>query len=183
MKKSNLGRIFTVTILLILALVMSKFFTKTSFGADNEEKGILEGNIDKYINYQLANGEQGTLVQYSIRTGIEYGDEYTAIRNSEINVNLNQIDGKYPYDVKVISEGTKVTNGQTSNVEEDYSYDSNSGNLVIRTNNENEDGEPIYNTKPEDTDRDKFVVVAYYDTYSQEKPERTISIEVNYKAN
>ena len=183
MKKSNLGRIFTVTILLILALVMSKLFTKTSFGADNDEKGLLEGNIGKYINYQLANGEQGTLVQYSLRTGIEYGDGYTAIRNSEINVNLNQIDGKYPYDVKVIAEETKVTNGQTSNVEEDYSYDSNSGNLVIRTNNENEDGEPIYNTKPEDTDRDKFVIVAYYDTYSQEKPERTISIEAKYKAN
>ena len=56
MKKGTIGKIFTIVVLLITALTMSKLFTKTSFGADNEERAIIEGNLDKYINYELSDG-------------------------------------------------------------------------------------------------------------------------------
>lgn len=182
MKKGTIGKIFTIIVLLATVITMGKLFTKTSFGADNEEKAIIEGNLDKYINYQLSDGNKGTLVQYSLRTGIEYGEEFFAIKSSTLNVNLNQIDGKYPYDVKVIAKSTKFTNGKTSNMDVNYNYDSTNGNLTINVSNENEDGEPIYNTKPAENDRDEFVIISYYDTFSQEKPVRELSCNVSYNA-
>ena len=107
--KRKLAKIITLAILLVLAIVMGKLSTKTSFGADNEESAILEGAFTKYVNYELADGSKGTLVQYSIRTGIKYEKDFFAIRNTELNASLSPIDGKYPYDVKVIVNNTKAT--------------------------------------------------------------------------
>ena len=116
MRKRNIAKIITLAVLLVLAIVMGKLLSKTSFGADNEESAILEGAFDKYVNYELEDGSKGTLVQYSIRTGINYGGDFFAVRNSELNITLNQIDGKYPNDVKVIAESTKATNGKISDI-------------------------------------------------------------------
>ena len=182
MKKTNVIKIFSLVILLIFTIVIGKIFTKTSYGADNDEKAILEGAFDKYINYELSDGSKGTLVQYSLRTGITYNSDFVAIRNSEINASLNQIDGKYPSYVKVIAKSTKVTNGKTTDINEDYSYDANTGIVTIRTNNENENGEPIYNTKPEENDRDEYTIISYYDTYTNENLERDLECKVSYKA-
>ena len=178
MKKTNVIKIFSLVILLIFTIVIGKIFTKTSYGADNDEKAILEGAFDKYINYELSDGSKGTLVQYSLRTGITYNSDFVAIRNSEINASLNQIDGKYPSYVKVIAKSTKVTNGKTTDINEDYSYDANTGIVTIRTNNENENGEPIYNTKPEENDRDEYTIISYYDTYTNENLERDLECKV-----
>ena len=180
--KRKLAKIITLAILLVLAIVMGKLSTKTSFGADNEERAILEGAFTKYVNYELADGSKGTLVQYSIRTGIKYEKDFFAIRNTELNASLSPIDGKYPYDVKVIVNNTKATNGKTSDISEDYSYDPITGIVTIRTNNENEKGEAINNAKPGEDDRDDFIIIAYYDTYTKEKVERELSCNVTYKA-
>ena len=150
----------------ILVLIMNQIVTKESFGAD-EEKIILEGGLDKYVNYDLSSGENGTLVQYSLKTGIEYGEIYYPVKNTQIAINLNQIDGKFPYDVKVIEKSTKVTNGQTTNIEEDYSYDSNNGTLTINVSNENENGEAINTTQISPEDRDEYILICYYDTYTR----------------
>ena len=182
MRKRNIAKIITLAVLLVLAIVMGKLLSKTSFGADNEESAILEGAFDKYVNYELEDGSKGTLVQYSIRTGINYGGDFFAVRNSELNITLNQIDGKYPNDVKVIAESTKATNGKISDISEDYSYDSSTGILTIRTSNENENGEPVYNQRPVENDRDEFVIISYYDTFTQDKIERDLSCDVTYKA-
>ena len=182
MKTRNIAKIIILTTLLILAIIMGKLSNKISFGADNEEKAILQGSFDKYINYELQDGSKGTLVQYSLRTGIEYENEFFAIRTSEVNVSLNQIDGKYPFDVKVIAKSTKATNGKTSDIVEDYNYDSNTGMLTIRTSNENENGEPIYSEMPGENDKDEYVIISYYDTYTQDKPERDLICNVSYKA-
>ena len=182
MKKRNVIKIFTLIIMLVIAIVLGKMSVKTSYGADNEEKAILEGAFDKYVNYELESGTKATLVQYSFRTGVEYGEEFFAIKNSELNISLKQIDNKYPYDVKVICTSSKVTNGKTSSIDEDYNYDANTGLVTIRTNNENENGEPIYNTRPGENDRDEFIVIAYYDTYTDEKQERDLSCDATYKA-
>ena len=182
MRKNKAMKICTLIVMLVLVIATSKLFSKVSYGAENDEKAILEGALDKYVNYELNDGTNGTLVQYSLRTGIEYGDEFFAIKNSELNVSLNQIDGKYPYDVRVIGKSTKVTNGKTNSIDEDYNYDSNTGLVTIRANNENENGKPIYNNRPAENDRDEFVVIAYYDTYTKEKPERDLSCNATYKA-
>ena len=181
MKNGTFGKIFMLIFLAILVLIMNQIVTKESFGAD-EEKIILEGSLDKYVNYDLSNGENGTLVQYSLKTGIEYGETYYPVKNTQIAINLNQIDGKFPYDVKVIEKSTKVTNGQTTNIEEDYSYDLNNGTLTINVSNENENGEPINTTQISPEDRDEYIIIAYYDTYTDENPERNLSYDVTYKA-
>ena len=180
--KGKLAKIITLAVLLVLAIVMGKLSTKTSFGADNEERAILEGAFTKYVNYELADGSKGTLVQYSIRTGIKYEKDFFAIRNTELNASLSPIDGKYPYDVRVITNNTKATNGKTSDISEDYSYDPITGIVTIRTNNENEKGEAINNARPGEDDRDEFVIIGYYDIYTKEKVERELSCNVTYKA-
>ena len=180
--KRKLAKIITLAVLLVFAIVIGKLLTRTSFGADNEESAILEGAFTKYVNYELTDGSKGTLVQYSIRTGIKYEKDFFAIRNTELNVSLSPIDGKYPYDVRVITNNTKATNGKTSDISEDYSYDPITGIVTIRTNNENEKGEAINNAKPGEDDRDDFIIIAYYDTYTKEKVERELSCNVTYKA-
>lgn len=184
MKKANVVKVITLILLLILTLVIGKEYVKTSFGADNNVNGILEGAINKYVNYSLSNGEKGTIVEYALRTGMEYEneEEFNAIKLSELNINVNQIDGKYPSEVKVIEKSSKVTNGKTEGIEEDYSYDASNGNLVIRTSNENENGEAIYNEKPSESDRDEYIIIAKYDTYTEEKEERELICDVEYKA-
>ena len=52
MKKKTFGKIFTLIILILIVLFMNKILNIESFGAD-EEKVILEGSLDKYINYTL----------------------------------------------------------------------------------------------------------------------------------
>ncbi len=184
MKKANVVKVITLILLLILTLIIGKEYVKTSFGADNNVNGILEGAINKYVNYSLSNGEKGTIVEYALRTGMEYEneEEFNAIKLSELNINVNQIDGKYPSEVKVIEKSSKVTNGKTEEIEEDYSYDASNGNLVIRTSNENENGEAIYNEKPSESDRDEYIIIAKYDTYTEEKEERELICDVEYKA-
>ena len=182
MIKRNLAKIVSIIALIALSIVFATISQKTSFGADIEEKAILEGATNKYINYELDNGKNGTLVQYQLRTGVEYGNEFSPIKNSELNVSLNQIDNKYPYDVRVISLQTKATNGNMQSLGQNYTYDANTGLVTIKINNENENGEPIYNQKPSQEDRDEFLIMAYYDTYTQENLERELSCNVEYKA-
>ena len=182
MIKRNLAKIVSIIALIALSIVFAIMSQKTSLGADIEEKAILKGATNKYINYELDNGKNGTLVQYQLRTGVEYGNEFSPIKNSELNVSLNQIDNKYPYDVRVISLQTKATNGNMQSLGQNYTYDANTGLVTIKINNENENGEPIYNQKPSKEDRDEFLIMAYYDTYTQENLERELSCNVEYKA-
>ena len=184
MRRKDLIKILAFVVIVVLALAVNKLYFKTSFSADNNVNGILEGAINKYVNYSLSNGEKGTIVEYALRTGMEYEneEEFNAIKLSELNINVNQIDGKYPSEVKVIEKSSKVTNGKTEEIEEDYSYDASNGNLVIRTSNENENGEAIYNEKPSESDRDEYIIIAKYDTYTEEKEERELICDVEYKA-
>ena len=181
MIKRNFTKIAIIIVLIVFSIICATISQKTSFGVEFKEKTILEGAIDKYINYELENGNKGTLVQYQLRTGIEYGDEFFPIKNSELQVSLNQIDGKYPYEVKVIAKSTKATNGKKSDIEE-YNYDINTGVLTIKTSNQNEEGEIINSENLGKDARDEFIIIANYDTYTNEKIEREINCVVKYKA-
>lgn len=176
------GKILAYTSLFVTICFSIVFFVKflvnTSVGADNQKVSI-EVNLDKYINYEISDQDKGTLVEYNVRTGIEYGDgDYIPLKSSELAISLNQIDGKYPYAVKIITKSTESTNGKTENVEDNYEYDSNTGTIIIRANNEDENGEIINNTRPSDKAKDEYIIIAYYDTYVAQEEERELAIKV-----
>ena len=170
-----------VILFAMIALVILVSLNLTSGADDIEIATSVE--LEKYINYQLSDNDKGTLVQYNIKLGMEYLGEYNdfPIKESEIAVNLNQIDGKYPSGVKVITKGTQATNGKNRDMTENYSYDTNSGNLVIKASNENENGDKIYNQAPNSNAKDEYLVICYYDTYTAENPEREVSCNVSAK--
>ena len=168
-----------VKFLITLLLIIGTIFLGKSFSADNE-KLIIEGMLEKYINYNLENGESGTLVQYHIRTGIEYGDTFTPINNSNLEIDLSSIDGVYPDSVKVITTSTKATNGKTNNIVENYNYDSQTGKLIINNSNKNENNELISDAKVNKDDRDEFIIICYYNTYTEEMPKRELVCNVRY---
>lgn len=173
----------TIAIFLIMFLIginIFAFIAKKSFSADNENV-ILESNLEKYVNYSIQNKE-GTLIQYNVKAGIEYKENYVPVRNTELTLNLNKIDGVFPDSVKVIANSTKVTNGKTDNITPDYTYDSTSGAVVIKASNENEKGEAISSNQTNQDDRDSYTVICNYNTYVSDKKERELTLDANFKA-
>lgn len=173
----------TIAIFLIMFLIginIFAFIAKKSFSADNENV-ILESNLEKYVNYSIQNKE-GTLIQYNVKAGIEYNENYVPVRNTELTLNLNKIDGVFPDSVKVIANSTKVTNGKTDNITPDYTYDSTSGAVVIKASNENEKGEAISSNQTNQDDRDSYTVICNYNTYVSDKKERELTLDANFKA-
>lgn len=163
-------------------LFFVKFLTNVSVGAENPTVSI-EGNLEKYINFKISDEDKGTLVQYDVKTGIEQeSDGYSPIRESELTVSLNQIDGKYPYSVKVIAKSTEVTNGKTENIQEDYQYDETTGTVTIKASNVNENGGAINSEETNQDARDEYIIIGYYDTYVEEAEERELDIKVALNA-
>ena len=174
------------SIMLILAILSSivlgtKMLSSISFGSETEELYV-EANVEKYINYQLTNQDKGTLVQYNIKQKIEEGNTYVPIKNSEMVVSLSQIDGKYPNQVKAIAKATQITNGKTSEIEENYQYDASTGKVTIQATNQDEKGEVIYKDQPSKEATDEYILICYYDTYAEENPERDLKIDIEAKA-
>lgn len=171
----------TIAIFLFAFLIginIFAFVRITSFSADNENI-MVETNLEKYVNYNVED-KQGTLVQYNVKAGIEYTESYIPIKNTELAVNLNKIDGVFPNHVSVITNSTKVTNGKTDSLEANYQYDSTTGKLVIKASNENENGEIINNNQPSKDDRDSYTIICDYDTYTDQAPKRNITLDVKY---
>ncbi len=175
-----LGIIF----LIITFLTLSKILMNISFGAD-DTKAIIESNLDKYINYKLSDQDKGTLIQYGVKLGIEYGEkqDYYPIKDTQIVIRLSSIDGKYPYAVKTITKSTQATNGKNDNLEASYEYDHNNGTVTIKASNLNEQGELIQNEKTGLYDRDEYKIIAYYDTYIEESLERQLAINTSVNIN
>lgn len=184
--KKNAIKIVLAMLLLAVAclgiLFFVRFLTNISVGADKPET-LLNGELEKYINFKISNEDKGTLVQYGIEFGIEQKEEqFSPIRENELKISLNQIDGKYPYSVKVIAKSTEMTNGKTENIEENFQYDANSGIVVINTSNINENDEPINSSKPSENAKDKYSIICYYDSYIEDAKERELSIKVALNA-
>ena len=170
-----------ITLLLLALMVISMMLLGTrvlpaiSLGADMQEL-VVEANLEKYMNYHISDSEQGTLVQYRVKQKIIEGENYIPIKQSEIEIQFNQIDGKYPEQVKTITKATSVTNGKTEGIEENYEYDKQTGRVTIKAENED------YQEVPSQEASDEYLVICYYDTYIEENLERDVSIEVSAKA-
>ena len=179
--RAIIGAIIAIAILLSVILVAKLLGTPISQAVD-EAKITIEANLDKYINYNLSEQNRGTLVQYSIRTGMEYekNQSYDPIKQSEVTMNLKQIDGKYPFEVKLVPVSTKATNGNAGFDKINYAYDSQTGAVRISTSNQNELGEAIYSEYIQ-KEKDQFIIIAYYDTYTETSLEREAGFDVVVK--
>ena len=156
----------------------------SSLGADNQNIN-LKVNLDKYINYTTTQEDNGTLIQYDVKAGMQYQsleDQYIPLKQSQIKLEFNKIDEKYPYAVKVISKSTKMTNGKTEDIVDNYAYDSNQGLITINASNQGENGELINSEKPNGEANDEYIVIAYYDTYSQTNENRELGLKVQVVA-
>ncbi len=174
-----------IMILIIIALAVLDIFAFAIqiVNAEEEEtinaKPIIEGTIEKYINYNISDNAE-TLVQYHIRTGIDYDEnsENFPITYTETVLYIGEIDGKYPYKVNVIMNSTETTNG---NAKDNYNieYDSDTGILIISIYNQDEDGNLISSEIPSEENRDDYTIICYYDTYTEEQPERTLDLNIS----
>lgn len=117
----------------------------------------IQAALDKYINYNLSEDDTGTLVQYDVKFGLEYaeGQEEYQVKENIVTINLNQIDEKYPESVKVIAKTTQMA-------EDNYEYNSETGLLTIKQNY-----------------LDEYIIICSYDTYTTEKPERTLAFDTS----
>ena len=170
-----------VLILVAIAFLTTRYVSIPFSIAGEETKPLIQVSLDKYLNYSLSEQEEGTLVQYSLRTGINYGTEqnYIPIKQSNIEIGLNQIENKYPYAVNVISKSTEATNGNKQSA--NYKYDSTTGSLLISTTNQDKDGKLVYgggNTQ----DIDEYIIICNYKTYTEEIKTRQVGFEVAVKA-
>lgn len=187
MKNKNYQKIVLCATLLAVVclsiLFFMQFLRNVSVGADNSRMK-LEVNLDKYINYNISDPDKGTLIQYNVKVGNNEEElrEYIPTRESEIEIGFNQIDGKYPYSVKVIAKSTEVTNGKTEDIQENYQYDNTTGTVVIKASNENENGELINTSEPSKDAKDEYLVICYYDTYIEQPVERELNIKISTKA-
>lgn len=182
LKRINVSKIITYAVLLLVlilcASLFAKFFTKASFGANNQSI-TLKAGIEKYINYKISDQDKGTLLQYDVQSAIEYktdDEQFIPVKQSQIKIEMSKIDNKYPYSVKVIAKSTEATNGKTKDITEQYRYDEELGILIINTSNLDENGELINTTKLADA-KDEYVIICYYDTYTDEQKEREIQIK------
>ena len=177
--KTLISYIALLLITVIIAFVFTKILPKNSFGADSQTIN-LQANIKKYINYKISDQEKGTLLQYDVKTGIDYKEDeeqYIPVKQSQIKLEMNQIDNKYPYDVKVIARSTEATNGKKRDISELYRYNNETGILIIQASNVNENGELINKEKINKEAQDEYTVICNYDTYIEEAEQREIDIK------
>ncbi len=174
--------IILATVMLISIMLVMQLQILTSFGVD-DTKIVIEAELQKYINYNLSDQDNGTLVQYGIKSRVEKGEdkEFSPIKTSETTIQLNKIDGKYPTNVNVIPKCTEVTNGEKTSVKANYQYNENTGEVVIQADNQNEKGEAKFAEEPSENARDEYIVICYYDTYTADNLERELSIKVMAK--
>ena len=181
--KSKIIKTITIYMLLFLIMVLgivlySKFLPKNSFSADNEMIK-LQANLEKYINYKTSENDKGTLVQFNVKTSIECKSQdtkYIPPKQTQIKLEMSQIDGKYPHSIKLIPISTEATNGKTKDIKEDYRYDPETGNLIINTSNLDENNELMCAEKKANA-KDEYTVICYYDTYIEQAVEREIAIK------
>ena len=154
MKNKKGLKILSLILILIATfsiILSSKLLKRTSFGIGDIEISI-KPELQKYINYYLTEEDNGTLVQYGIETQVKSEEEEN---KRQIEVAFNQIEGKYPKEVKVITK---------SDVERQCEYDKTTGKLKIQSLG------------------NEYIVICYYDTYTDENKQRELDAKITVKS-
>ena len=176
----GIKNIFAILILFVL-LINNAFLTVVSVAVDEVKKLIDESKINpvvemelqKYVNYKISEEQSGVLVQYDVKTGIEYKEEqmYVPIKSTKTVLEMPKIDNQYPENAEIFMNSTKAINGDSDGKDLKYNYDKNTGLLeVFVENKENENDE-----------KDEFVVVANFDKncYSDKEVKRKLSVNIS----
>jgi len=186
MEKKFLRKLTMVTLIVVLAVLIVLMFTIQIVNAEEssiDADPILQGVLEKYINYDISNEDKGTLIQYHLRTGINYKEESEVfpVKENETTIQVGQIDGQYPYDIKVIMNSTETTNGNMDNHNTDVTYHSETGVVTINIHNQDENGNIISDKLPNNDSRDDYVLICYYHTYVDNPVEREVSLNISSK--
>ena len=118
--KKKLCCIFMLIVLLLnssIMLVASEAVdaVKTNLQEEQDKtekvKTLAELNLTKYVNFDTTtensdNGNKGALVQFNLKTGIEFtdGEEYKPIKKTTTNIDLPWIGDYKPARVEVITK-------------------------------------------------------------------------------
>ena len=144
--------------------------------AEDKAKTLIEMSISKYNNFNIRE-KKGALVQFNVKTGIEYKDDqnYGAIKKTTTLVKIPELNGELPEEVEVITQSTKATNGKTNNIEGNYSYDEEKGILQLIANNEEEEPYNQYDSSA----RDEYEIICIYgeNVYMDQNEERNVDIK------
>lgn len=186
MEKKFLRKLTMVTLIVVLFVLNVLMFTVQIANAEEssiDADPILEGVLEKYINYHISDEDKGTLIQYHLRTGINYKEESEVfpVKENETTIRMGQIDGQYPYDVKVIMNSTKTTNGNIDSHNTDVIYNPEMGVVKINIHNQDENGNMISDKIPSSDSRDDYVLICYYHTYVDNSVEREVSLNISSK--
>lgn len=168
MKGNHFKKFKTVLIAMLFIVISGYMLISTAIAALTEDvdvskvKNIVDINLEKYVNYNL-DEKKGSLLQLNVKTGIEYeeGTEYVPLSSTGILLNVPKINNKFPQSVEVFEKSTKATNGDEQGKDVRYKYVSETGQLIILTTNEEENGE-IYKEYVKGA-RDNISVVLDYD--------------------
>ena len=119
---------------------------------------VLEQQLVRFIPYEVKE-KTGTILQTLVRSGIE--NNVLPIEETKITVTVPKVNGKNPTSVNVAPNGTLETNGQAKEnfVSDNYSYNSETGSLVITVKNEPQENKVSWLKDI----KDEFIVTYIYD--------------------
>ncbi len=102
---------------------------------DNEIKPEVKAELTKYITYATEE-KQGVILQAKINSGIK--DNVVPTKETELNIQVPEINNNKPTLVTVVANKTEATNGEKNGLNfnsENYSYNAETGNLTINVKN------------------------------------------------
>ena len=139
-KKSSKIFIALILLIVIFAGIYKFVIPSISIALGENTKLIVQARLDKYINYNLSDIEKGTLVQYTLKTGVESEDDTKnyLIGSNKLNISLSKIDGKFPENAKIIA---KNDNKDGYN----YSYNKEKGIVNLKIEDAKNAEEYLYN--------------------------------------
>ena len=172
-------------LMLIISTALDTIENQENNEITQEPNATASLELEKYCNYSLSNEEEkGVLVQVNLKTGIDFpkSEEYKPLKSTEVTLSSPKIEENYPQKVIVLGKSTKATNGKESEIEPNYQYNQENGELTIYTTNEADENGNIYNNNDENA-CDEYKIIYYYDenSYNNENIERNIEINANVK--
>lgn len=108
---------------------------------NNKAEAFVKAEITKYIPY-AQNEKYGVMVQAKINSGIT--NSKLPIKETNLEVTVPKINEIKPTSVNVIANQTKATNGAEDGIDfgnDNYSYDVETGLVLIHTKNEANNGQ------------------------------------------
>lgn len=178
--KKKICCILTLIVLLLnssVMLIVSEAIETIQTATEKRSNVLVEFNLTKYENFDTTTensdtGSKGTLVQFNLKTGIEFAQDetYVPIKKTSTNIDLPWIEDYKPERVEVITKSTKATNGEK---DASYEYHASTGILEIRTEN-NEYTENVPDA------RDEYEIICIYNSNCYAESEtRDLKIRAN----